>query len=344
MIATLPYYGIRHPYNPAFYLRPQYFEAISKALESDSNQGLPIVALVGPGGCGKTQVAINYAHLTCSYDVVLWCAAGNRASVSESYFSHARVLGLIGKDEVLPEDHVIRLLRKWLVTCSTSGNLTKWLIIFDDMDQFEDIADYWPTGASGSILITSRNQRFTKVDIELLIPMSGLDSADAQRFLLSSYPRKDKLGIKESRAAALIAEKLGFLPLALDQARRHVFSSHSSYVQFLDEFMHYSDTARQHRGYHSTLSSAFTLAISRISKNALLILHLLSILNPDYIPLTFFGSDESRFQCPQLTTAYRLFNDPNLVDEVPELQDWLENPFQQVDEYCKTLSFKRGVF
>ncbi|KIL89242.1 hypothetical protein FAVG1_07636 [Fusarium avenaceum] len=89
MATVLPYHGVTYRQNPAFYSRPYYLEQMSAKLEPDTPQGLKSFALVGFGGCGKTQLAIEYAHTTSSYDAILWNLAKEftRFQVSVAPFS-----------------------------------------------------------------------------------------------------------------------------------------------------------------------------------------------------------------------------------------------------------------
>lgn len=121
MATVLPYHGVTYRQNPAFYPRPQYLEQISAVLGPDTPRGLTSFALVGFGGCGKTQLAIEYTHRTNHYDAIFWCAAENSLQLSESFAMHARQLDLIKGDDVPQQDRIISLVKQRLLSLSVNG-------------------------------------------------------------------------------------------------------------------------------------------------------------------------------------------------------------------------------
>jgi hypothetical protein len=121
MAPVLPYHGLAYRQNPSFYSRPQFMEQIITQLERDASRRLTSFALLGFGGCGKTQLAIEYAYLTNFYDIILWCTAENSLRLCESFTTHARGLGLIKGDEAPHQDRVTSLIKKQLLYLSAKG-------------------------------------------------------------------------------------------------------------------------------------------------------------------------------------------------------------------------------
>ena len=118
---VLPYHGLTYRQNPSFYSRPQCMEQIIAKLEIDTPRRLTSLALVGFGGCGKTQLAIEYAYLTKVYDTILWCTAESSLRLCESFTTHAMGLGLIKGDEAPQKDRVISLIKQRLLFLSSKG-------------------------------------------------------------------------------------------------------------------------------------------------------------------------------------------------------------------------------
>jgi hypothetical protein len=148
--------------------------------------GSNISALYGPGGIGKTQIAIEYAHLHhANYSSVFWVDATNQKSACDSflqiatrvlrhyvekdvetpnYGSIARTLGLIdlldenGRISMMYGDNhgIVDAMKDWF---AKEAN-TEWLLIFDNVDDLEtfDIRDFFPKAPWGSILITTRRR------------------------------------------------------------------------------------------------------------------------------------------------------------------------------------------
>lgn len=80
------------------------------------------VALFGLGGVGKTHIALQYAHQNrCHFEVVLWVAAEDSATVIQSFFDIAIELGLVKEDdrEEVGAD-AIRQIKSWLQVTSLS--------------------------------------------------------------------------------------------------------------------------------------------------------------------------------------------------------------------------------
>lgn len=96
-------------------------EKIIARLEINTPRRLTSLALVGFGGCGKTQLAIEYAYLTNVYDTILWCTAESSLRLCESFTTHARRLGLIKGDDVPQQDRVINLVKQRLQFLSAKG-------------------------------------------------------------------------------------------------------------------------------------------------------------------------------------------------------------------------------
>lgn len=95
-------------------------------------------------------------------------------------------------------------------------------MVFDNYNNpmdFKNLRDYMPTGNSGSILVTSRSahtRRFTSDDTQFL-EVNGMAEEDAVNLLYkSSRVTRDDTNIEYAKD---IARRLGYLPLAIDQAR-----------------------------------------------------------------------------------------------------------------------------
>ncbi|CAF3526042.1 unnamed protein product [Fusarium graminearum] len=336
MATVLPYHGVTYRQNPAFYPRPQYLEQISAVLGPDTPRGLTSFALVGFGGCGKTQLAIEYTHRTNHYDAIFWCAAENSLQLSESFAMHARQLDLIKGDDVPQQDRIISLVKQRLLSLSVNGKPSRWLMVFDNMEPFDGLSSFWPSGLSGSILVTTRNKTLAKEFTKSQISIPPFEPLDAQRFLLQYRTSGMEHTCQEDNAAEIISQRLGNLPLALDLVRHHVSASGSSYKEFLRCYGEPSEpllydrisSTRRNEWYHQNVFSTYTLRMQKMTNKAVDMIHLLAILDVSCIPLSIFGADKEDMLC----------NGPDVEDELPQLQDLLESPVANIYELDTVVS------
>jgi hypothetical protein len=96
----------------------------------------------------------------------------------------------------------------------------EWLMVFDNADgDPEVVAEYFPEGDGGNILLTSRNRGFVPhyVSLEACAEVEDMKDEDAVLLLLkSACITESSEEMKE--VAWRIVKELGFLPLAVDQA------------------------------------------------------------------------------------------------------------------------------
>ncbi|KAF2843949.1 hypothetical protein T440DRAFT_494281 [Plenodomus tracheiphilus IPT5] len=193
--------------DPDFVNRPQIAARVR-----DKCAGLGArAALVGLGGVGKSQLAIQYAHSirdaspqTC----VFWVHASTRARVEEAYRDIADRLDLPGKND--PKANVLRLVSDWLRD-EANG---QWVMVLDNVDDVETfspsqkkqrdkadadaqtpLATYLPQSRNGAVLVTSR-------------------SKDAAARLAGGYNRiKEVLAMDEGEGLQLLRNKVQDPPL-----------------------------------------------------------------------------------------------------------------------------------
>ncbi|KAK8849069.1 TPR-like protein [Apiospora arundinis] len=203
-------------------------------------------ALVGLGGVGKSQIAIEYAYRVreeqSSDTWVFWVHASSAARYEQGFRDIADYLKLPGRSN--PQTNIFRLLYNWL----RSEKSGKWVLILDNVDdasfllrspanqgdeqgrgsasqiQDQPLISYVPCCQHGAILITSRNRdAATKlVEPHGIIPVEPMNRADA----LSLVEKKLRLSIQDTqndmRAAGSLVETLEYMPLAIVQAIAYI--------------------------------------------------------------------------------------------------------------------------
>ena len=115
-----------------------------------------IAAIPGAGGTGKTQLAVGFAHAMWSaraVDLLVWVAAGSRASVVACYAQAAADLDLLTSAEAheLTADATAQRFLYWL-----SRTERRWALVLDGVASPADLNGLWPQGPAGQVVVTSR--------------------------------------------------------------------------------------------------------------------------------------------------------------------------------------------
>ena len=261
-----------------------------------SKQSLP-QALQGLGGVGKTAVAIEYAYqYGADYDLVCWIRADQTPLVRSALAGLAGYLGLPA-----PSASGIDLTTQGVLDALRRGEpYGRWLLIFDNADQPEELRPFIP-GGPGDVLITSRNHRWGPI-VET-IALDVFERAESTQFLLKRGPKR-----LTDKDANRLAESLGDLPLALEQAGAVLYESLMSvdeYLRLLSERA--ADILSQGVAleYPSSMTAAWQISVAQLrqqSPKALELLRCCAFVGPEPIPRDVFklGSQESATKVGEL--------------------------------------------
>lgn len=268
----------------------------SKAAVLLSKQSLP-QALQGLGGVGKTAVATEYAwKYGPEYDLVCWIRADQTPLIRAALAGLASYLGLAA-----PSTSGIDATTQNVLDALRRGEpYNRWLLIFDNADQPEEILPFIP-GGPGDVLITSRNHRWGPV-VET-IALDVFERAESIQFLRKRGPKS-----LTDEDAGRLAESLGDLPLALEQAGAMLYESLmdvDQYLRLLDERV--ADILGQGSAleYPTSMTAAWQLSVAQLrqqSPQALELLRCCAFLGPEPIPREVFkpGSQESSTELGKL--------------------------------------------
>ncbi|GAB7109280.1 FxSxx-COOH system tetratricopeptide repeat protein [Streptomyces phaeofaciens JCM 4814] len=290
------------PRNPNFTGRADLLERLGERLREGTTTVLP-EAIHGMGGVGKTQLAIEYAYRHQSeYDIVWWIPAERPGQIGQALVELAQRLGLVSSAEANIAGPAVReALRE-------GRPYSRWLLIFDNADSPERVRDYFPTGGSGTILVTSRNRRWSVVGPSLEVDVFTRD--ESKLLLRRSSAYGEELADAD---ADLLAEALGDLPLALEQAAAWRAETGMPVSEYLRLFEHKRNELLEVSpppDYQLPVAAAWNVSLDHLetrSPTALRLLQLCSYFAPDPISRSIFsGLGGSRID-PALDRA---LNDP----------------------------------
>ncbi|MGM1060596.1 FxSxx-COOH system tetratricopeptide repeat protein [Saccharothrix sp. Mg75] len=184
------------PRHPAFVGRDEDLEELRDRFTEAGDERV-VVTVNGVPGVGKSELALEYAYRFASdYSAVWWFAAHDRQSVLGGLADLASRLHQPGSTDYGTLAALDRL--------AGDPAYARFLLVYDNADDLDLIADLLPGGATGHVLVTSGPAPGPAVG---LVPMRADDSA---RLLLDRVP-----GLVPADAHR-VADAVEHLPLSLD--------------------------------------------------------------------------------------------------------------------------------
>lgn len=152
--------------------RPEEISQIDvKFKENKREHGIQTVALIGPGGIGKTILSRQYAHQQKA-NVIWEINAETQESLRSSFEDLAERLTTTEKDQKIligfqaikdpkeREKKLIQYVKRHLKEKQLNAP-SSWFLIYDNVETFQDIQRYFPqdveTWGEGKVIITTRN-------------------------------------------------------------------------------------------------------------------------------------------------------------------------------------------
>jgi tetratricopeptide (TPR) repeat protein len=246
------------------------------------------VALYGPGGVGKTQVAIAYAFESRSekrYSAVFWASAISR----QTYINDLNKIAEFVFPKLPSTDPEITaaMVKEEL---ETELKLRSWLLIIDNVDNLDLIRDLLPFGASrGTIFVTTRYAPIAKICRNYFYCDTLPPEAAAQFLIRASHSSP-----AETQVANVVASELGCFPLALEQAAAFVRETENTLLEYLDQYKSQKAELLDRRVeqplpaleyYKQTVFTSMSISVASVSnQSAVSLLNLLSFFSPGDIP------------------------------------------------------------
>lgn len=227
LTALSPHWKIPFQRNPLFTGREEILETLQTRLHAKHVAILTqLYALHGPGGIGKTQIALEYAYRhALEYSAVFWIEAETVEYIESSMLRIAELLQLPERQET-DQKSIVAAVQRWLSTHS------RWLLIWDNLEDLELLHHFLPPVRQGAILITTRCQALGT--LALGQELSPMRQREGMLFLLRRAkvlePEATSKQIQqlaqrqpaEYAAAEKLVTALGGLPLALEKAGAYI--------------------------------------------------------------------------------------------------------------------------
>ncbi|MCL1999013.1 MAG: TIR domain-containing protein [Turicibacter sp.] len=272
----LPHISNLPPRNKHFTGREEMLENISRRFQHE-----PMLSIVGNGGYGKTQLAVEYAYRNATkYDYIWIANAESKLTLEQSYRKFALRIDLPSA-ETVDFGLVLRYVESWL-----EGN-QRYLFIFDNAEGLSaELREFLPKGQIlGHILINIRKKwaGLTDESMDLGLFLEGESLA---------FLRKRNENINANDAETL-SELLGYLPLALEHAAAYMAETRLTCAQYIKLFK--SEGAKLLGTNVSTIASEKTIAVTWLVsikkmklEGAVQLFNLCAYFAPDDIPLSMF--------------------------------------------------------
>jgi len=217
------------PFLPESYVsRVKATESIWNQLLNTNNQTAnkdnpvttKIVGLTGPGGVGKTFLAMYCIHNPKQpYAFKAWFNAETLDVLKANYFELGEKLELFRPR--MSEMQKIREVKSWV---ESKGSI---LLVYDNASDVDDLYEFFPNNAH--IIITSRDHKVPNA-VEIGV-MSKEESLSLLENLIPTVIKKDA---KFSEDSVKLVNELNHFPLAISQAAAYITEDVVSVSSYLD--------------------------------------------------------------------------------------------------------------
>ncbi|KAJ3483118.1 hypothetical protein NLG97_g7387 [Lecanicillium saksenae] len=297
-VAKEIYFMVPFPSDPNFVARP----AIQNWIQNRLDSAVTRVALIGMGGFGKSQIAIEIAYAARSWQAersIYWVHAHTKATFEESYRSIANRLELPSRHD--PNVNVMALVRDSL----QRDDASPWLMILDNADDLSvfygeaeqsPLASFLPNTPHGKILVTSRNLNVAERLTGSTHEIKRLETMDSDEAVLL-LRKKLGSGFDEDATRSLV-NCLDCIPLAVSQAAAYINRRRISIDEYINRFQnseqqrarllaHDGGDIRRHDTTSNAIATTWLVTFQQIrqeSPAAANLLSLLSCFQPQNIP------------------------------------------------------------
>ncbi|WP_245646295.1 FxSxx-COOH system tetratricopeptide repeat protein [Nocardiopsis trehalosi] len=242
--------------------------------------------LQGMGGVGKTQLALEFAwRHRGDYDLVWWIPSDTPSQIQQSLIELAPKLG------VGPGGDPAAMVRAVLEALRAGTPYANWLLVYDSAGEPSEVRPLIPVGGPGQVLVTSRYPQWRSVSGNL-VQVDTFERHESTELLHRRGP--------EGLAAAdadRIAEKLGDLPLAIEQTAVWLYETLMPAAEWLELFDEKTEELLSHVApspdYPWSVAATMNMTLERLRESnpgALRLLQVCAFLAPQPIPRRLFNN------------------------------------------------------
>jgi NB-ARC domain len=261
-----------------------------------------ICILNGSGGVGKTHTAVEYTYrYEQSFSYVFWTQAETRVGCADTFSLIAVALELAPDGE--DQKQLIELGRDFL---ETTGK--KWLLVFDNVDDWSDIEEYIPVNmgkTNGSILITTRAPGLGPNPVpanHFRVDLKEMSMQEGQSLLIQGIQsdlKFEKVRFHpEFRLAGEIAGLAG-LPLAISHIAGYVKASGCTLAEFLELWNEWrrnnlsAEPTDQSIASYEALGTIWNIGLSELGVESLRLLKIMAFVDSDNIQRDLLINDHT---------------------------------------------------
>ena len=278
-------WNIPYARNAVFTGRSELLERLALGFKTSQAQ-----AISGLGGVGKTQVAMEFAyHYGEEYEWVFWLRAASYDQLVSDFVVIADLIQLAERNEQ-DQQVIISAVKQWLALH------TKWLLIFDNVEDIKLVSRFLPAKSQGHVLLTTQAQALRriarKVAVDVMTPEEGALFLLRRANIIEPEAELGSVNETDRAQAIAIAEMLGSLPLALDQAGAYIEETASSLSDYISLYKTERAQLLRERGsfaldHPESVVTTWQLSFEKIAATnpgAGDLLRFLAHLSPDAIP------------------------------------------------------------
>jgi len=278
---VLPYSSI----GPLFKGRDEFMQRLRQSLiqARDARTAIVSQALYGLGGIGKTRAAVEYAWAHADdYKALLFVVGETPEALRRNLAALSSAL--LPNFDTTDDEVRLTAALNWLNT--NPG----WLLIIDNVDGKPALAEveHLLSGlAGGHVVVTSRLADFSGNFQPLELDVLTVE--DAAAFLLARTEKRRRSAADDGVRARDVAQEVGRLALALEQAAAFIAKRRLTFAQYLEqwrsqreEILAWFDATVT--GYPRAVAVTWRTSVAQLTDAGRRLLERLAWLAPEWIP------------------------------------------------------------